>query len=72
MNRRISEETQRRKGGRKKVLSVKLLTEEQQFFIKWLQSTGVNASDFTRELWKLTPEFKDFKKIEDKSWLRDE
>lgn len=41
-------------------------------FTTWLKSQGVNISEFTRELWKVTPEFEEFKKIKDKEWLKEE
>jgi hypothetical protein len=69
MNQKISEKTPRRKALRKKVQTIKLLTRDLELFIKWLRYKGVNISEFTRELWRITPEFEDFKTIKDKRWL---
>lgn len=72
MNQRLSEQAQRKKATRKKTKTIKLLTPDVELFLRWLVYKRVNVSEFTRELWKSTPEFEEFKKIKDKSWLEND
>lgn len=48
------------------------LDKELVLFHRWLRAEGVNISEFTRALWRYSPEFKDFKAIKDKDWLEEE
>jgi len=70
---RISEKTRRGACKPNFQISVRLTEEEQKFWI-WLKNNDVNMSDFTREVWKQTPEYKDFKNIsqKEKKWLQEE
>ena len=54
-----------------KVMTIRVKDPDLILFLKWITDTKGNASEFTRQLWKLTEEWEEFSKIEDKSWLEE-
>ncbi len=65
MNERLSEQTKKRAKKKRKSTTIQL-TPELELFLFWLRYEGeVNTSEFTRALWKNTPEFQDFKNLKE-------
>jgi len=67
---RVSEETPA-KTKKKRLIKTIQLSLKLYHFLKWLQMKGVNISEFTRQLWKMTPEWEDFEKDYEniKKWI---
>lgn len=52
-----------------RVVTIRVRDPELKRFLKWVRKEGGNLSEFTRQLWKLTAEWDEFLKLENKSKL---
>ena len=56
-----------------RIITIRVRDPEIKIFLKWLKERKGNLSEFTRQLWKLTEEWDEFSKLEDKSeWEENE
>lgn len=49
-----------KKNGRQKIVTIRVTDEELRGFLEQLQTRGVNLSDFTRLIWKDTPDYAEY------------
>lgn len=50
-----------------RIVTIRVKDPEMKMFLKWLKKRKGNMSEFTRQLWKLTEEWDEFSRLEDKS-----
>ena len=69
---KLSDKTQRKNTTKPITQTIRLADNDLLKFRLWLRCRGVNISKWTRLLWKNTPEFEEYLKLEDTSWLEEE